>query len=140
MIFRLLRRLMKPTGSPLPAEPSASDLADVCNTNGGTDVRAEENEVRQLVEALYPELRRIAQAHMRWERLDHTWQPTALVSEAFMKLAGQPGFRWRDRSHFLMAASKAMRLLLIDYARNHAAEKHGGKLSRVPLDELRVAE
>jgi len=137
MIFKLLRRIMNPSGTPAPSGPAPEDLTDVCSAQPGQEApTAEEHEVRRLVEALYPELRRIAQAHMRWERQDHTWQPTALVSETFLKLAGQPGFRWRDRSHFLVAASKAMRLLLIDHARSHGAEKHGGKLSKIPLDDV----
>lgn len=127
--------------SPDKMSQPAEDLATVCTTGAlaNAQVAVDENEVRELVETLYPELRRIAQAHMRRERLDHTWQPTVLVSEAFMKLAGQPGFRWRDRSHFLFAASKAMRLLLIDYARKHSAEKHGGTLSKVQLEDIHSA-
>lgn len=95
-------------------------------------------ETRQLVELLYPELKRIAQMHMRRERSDHTLQPTALVSEVFLKLARQPGIEWRDRSHFLMAASRAMRFLLIDYARSHRAEKNGGALLKIELSDCDV--
>jgi RNA polymerase sigma factor (TIGR02999 family) len=142
MLYKLLRELMNSSDTYPIAGPSAEDLGDVCTTAVPADapIGAGEDEVRSLVEALYPELRRIAQAHMRRERSDHTLQPTALVSEAFMKLAGQPGFRWRDRSHFLFSASKAMRLLLIDHARRHAAEKHGGGLSKVQLDEAHAAD
>lgn len=123
--------------------PSADEVADVCSSIGPTraaDASQEIPGIRELVEALYPELRRIAQAHMRRERVDHTWQPTALVSEAFLKLAGQPGMQWRDRSHFLFAASKAMRLLLIDYARKHGAEKHGGSVKKINVADVQAVD
>jgi RNA polymerase sigma-70 factor (ECF subfamily) len=142
MLLKLLRRWMKPSVPRAGEAPSPDDLAVVCATGvpDGVGVAPDENEVRRLVELLYPELRRIAQAHMRHERRDHTLQPTALVSEAFMKLAGQAGFCWRDRSHFLFTASKAMRLLLIDHARKHRAERHGGKLTKVELEDVHSAE
>src|SRR4051794_32088038 len=73
----------------------------------------EDAETAQLVQVLYPELKRLARIHMRRERVDHTLQPTALVSEVFLKLAVRPDVHWRDRSHFLRAATRAMRLLLI---------------------------
>ena len=73
--------------------PAMADVADVINTGVRADhnLPADETELCELVVSLYPELRRIAGAHMRRERMDHTWQPTALVSEAFMKLARLEG-------------------------------------------------
>jgi RNA polymerase sigma factor (TIGR02999 family) len=148
MLFKFLSRLMNPAPSPENSALSAKDLADVCTTGAraaspdGTGESTGEagQEVQRLVEILYPELRRIAKAHMRRERMDHTWQPTALVSEAFMKLAADPNCRWRNRSHFLFAASKVMRLLLIDYGRKSKAERHGGRLLKVQLDDVHPAE
>jgi ECF sigma factor len=71
----------------------------------------------------YPELKRIAEAHMRRERPNHTLQATALVSEFFVHIARSPAFTTRTRAQFLMVASVAMRRLLVDYARARKAEK-----------------
>src|SRR5262249_11506792 len=90
----------------------------------------------QLVALLYPELRRIAESRMRTERLDHTLQPTALVNEFFLQLARQAPLSCRSRSHFLAAASQALRRLLIDHARSRAAGKRGGNPLRIQLDDF----
>jgi RNA polymerase sigma factor (TIGR02999 family) len=111
---------------------NAEDLNVVC-ASGAAGI--DPDRIRQLVETLYPELRRIAAYHMRSERRDHTLQPTALVSECFLKMVSSDDMRWKSKSHFLMAASKAMRLLLIDHARSHGAAMHGGHLVRIPLDD-----
>jgi RNA polymerase sigma-70 factor, ECF subfamily len=79
----------------------------------------------ELFEALYPELRRLADSRMRSERADHTLQPTALVNEFFLRIARQKHFAWRNRAHFLAVASRAMRRLLIDYARARNSDKRG---------------
>jgi RNA polymerase sigma factor (TIGR02999 family) len=107
-----------------PAEPEAAAVA--LGEDAGT---------AKLVELLYPELKRLARIHMRRERADHTLQPTALVSEVFLKMARQPGCEFRDRSHFLKTASRVMRYLLIDHARRHNAESHGGGTIRIELDD-----
>jgi RNA polymerase sigma factor (TIGR02999 family) len=88
----------------------------------------------QLVEAIYPQLKRIAEQHMRLERQDHTLQPTALVNEFFLILARQRRFTVNGRAHFLAIASRAMRRLLIDYARSRGAKRHGGSMTNVQLD------
>lgn len=88
----------------------------------------------QLVTRLYPELKRIAEAHMRRERPDHTLQATALVSEFFVHIAKSPGFLPRTRTQFLIVASVAMRRLLVDYARARNAEKRGGERVRVDIE------
>ncbi|HYR84535.1 MAG TPA: ECF-type sigma factor [Terriglobia bacterium] len=80
----------------------------------------------QLVELLYPQLKRLASIRMRSERNDHTLQPTALVSELFLKLARDSGWAFNNRAHFLAVASKLMRRLLIDYARAISAQKRRG--------------
>lgn len=91
----------------------------------------------RLIEAVYVELRRLAQSKMRRERADHTLQPTALVHEAFMRLVGSPG-RLENRSHFFGAAAKAMERVLIDHARSKAADKRGGGGKRVSLQDVTV--
>jgi RNA polymerase sigma-70 factor, ECF subfamily len=89
--------------------------------------------LEHLLPLLYAELHEIAARHMHGERADHTLQPTALVHEAFLRLAGSNG-SFEDRTHFLRAASQAMRRVLVDHARARNAAKRGGAL-RVTLDE-----
>jgi RNA polymerase sigma factor (TIGR02999 family) len=89
----------------------------------------------QLYEAVYSELRRVAGGLMRRERNDHTLQPTALVHEAYLRLVDQSLVRWENRAHFFGIAARAMRQILVDYARRHNAQKRGGDLHRVTLEE-----
>jgi RNA polymerase sigma factor (TIGR02999 family) len=80
----------------------------------------------ELVPHLYRELRRLAQWQMDRGTPGMTLQPTALVHEAYLRLADQTRADWRDRAHFVAVASRVMRNLLIDHARGKAAEKRGG--------------
>lgn len=89
----------------------------------------------ELYQQLYDALRRLAASHLRGEREDHTLTPTALVHEAYLALAGQEA-DWRDHSHMLAVASRAMRRLLIDYARRRHAIKRGGHAVHVPLEHV----
>ena len=86
-----------------------------------------------LFEALHDELVRIAAVQMRRQRRDHTLQPTALVNEAYLKLFNADTPSFRDRAHFMAAASRAMRCVLVDMARGRAADKRGGERVRVTL-------
>jgi RNA polymerase sigma factor (TIGR02999 family) len=86
----------------------------------------DESVLNELVAVLYDELRRIAGRHLRGERRAHTLQPTALVAEAYLKLAGEGEQQFTDRVHFLAVASRVMRQVLIDYARGRAAKKRLG--------------
>jgi RNA polymerase sigma factor (TIGR02999 family) len=92
----------------------------------------------ELVSAMYPELKRIAEARMRGERFDHTLQPTALVNEFFLEIARTEGMNWRNRKHFLAVASQVMRRFLIDYGRSHSADRRGGSVIRVRLADLEL--
>ena len=92
----------------------------------------------RLFAAAYQQLRRMAAARMRSERAGHTLQPTALVNEAYLKLISQRGANWQNRAHFFAVASKVMRRILVDYARNRLAEKRGGGQPPLPLDEALV--
>jgi RNA polymerase sigma-70 factor, ECF subfamily len=94
--------------------------------------------VEGLLPLLYDELRRVAARQLRRERSDHTLQPTALVNEVFLKLVDQRDVAWQNRAHFLAVAAQAMRRILVDYARTRGAEKRGGQLARVTLDEAIV--
>lgn len=79
--------------------------------------------LERLMDRVYVDLRKIAQNQFRRERRDHTLQPTALVNELFVKLRDQDRVEWRNRSQFYAVASRLMRRLLIDYARERGREK-----------------
>jgi len=79
--------------------------------------------VNELAAALYHELHRLAARHLRRERPEHTLQTTALVHEAFLKLAGEGEQQFVDTPHFLAVASRVMRQVLVDYARARASQK-----------------
>jgi len=85
-------------------------------------------------EHVYDELRRLAQHHLGRERSGHTLSATALVNEAFMKLAGQDRARWANRAQFFSVASTAMRRILVNYARDRSRHKRGGDAERIDLD------
>jgi RNA polymerase sigma factor (TIGR02999 family) len=84
---------------------------------------------------LYDELRRIAARHLGRERPNHTLQPTELVHEAYVRLVDSTRCEWKDRTHFLAVASRAMRRILVDHARSRSREKRWGGLQKVSLDE-----
>jgi RNA polymerase sigma factor (TIGR02999 family) len=87
-----------------------------------------------LVEAVYPELRRIAARQFKSERQGHTLQPTALVNEAYVRLAQQqPGKHWQDRTHFFAVAARVVRAVLVDHARARQAVKRGSGAESVEL-------
>jgi len=88
----------------------------------------------RLIDAVYDELRRVARRHLRGER-DHSLAPTALVHEAYLKLADSPGVRVQNRGHFLGLASRVMRHLLVDHARTRRAAKRGQGIASVQLEE-----
>lgn len=93
------------------------------------------SETDRLFEILYPELRQIAQRHLKQEREDHTLQPTSLVHEAYVRLSGSAGPYWRDRVHFLAVASRVMRHVLVDHARSRRRSKRRGRHLHVSLDQ-----
>lgn len=119
----------------MEAETTDKDLQDtVCGlleriNQGDEDARS------ALFEALYPALRRNAQAKMRDQPLSHTLQATALVGEVFLKLVRPSNQGYRDRDHFLSAASRAMRHVLVDHARKQSAQKRSGQREALELDE-----
>ena len=93
-----------------------------------------------LVPLVYDELRRVAHGQLGRERQGHTLGTTAVVHEAYFKLAGQKRVEWADRSHFFAVATQAMRRILVDYARRYRAEKRGGALERVSLSDAMLVE
>jgi RNA polymerase sigma-70 factor, ECF subfamily len=88
-----------------------------------------------LFDVLYRELRRLAEGAMRAERANHTLQPTALVHEAFLRLAGDHG-RFESRAHFLGVAASAMRRVLVDHARGRNSQKRGSGTTLVTVNDL----
>ncbi len=93
----------------------------------------------RLLPLVYAQLRRIAQKHLRDENSGHTLQPTALVHEVYVRLAGHNPPNLRDRVHFLSLAAQVMRQVLIDHARVKFAQKRGGRQEKLSLDEAQEA-
>lgn len=92
----------------------------------------------QLYERVYRELKAMAGARLVQERSGHTLQATALVNEAYLRLA--PGDeQWENRAHFFGSAARAMRRILVDHARRHQASKRGGDVRQVTFADLDVA-
>lgn len=90
----------------------------------------------RLMPILYRELRRLAAERMQHERPGHTLQATALVHEAYVRLAELHDIQWRDRSHFIAIAARTMRRVLVDHARSQRAEKRGGDAVHITLAEM----
>jgi RNA polymerase sigma-70 factor (ECF subfamily) len=89
----------------------------------------------ELTPLVYDELRRVAHRHLSGQRPDHTLQTTALVNEVYLRLADQTNPRWQNRAHFFAVAARAMRQILVSYARTQQAQKRGGGAFKVDLDE-----
>jgi RNA polymerase sigma factor (TIGR02999 family) len=94
----------------------------------------------ELLPLVYEELRRLAAIRMAQESAGQTLQPTALVHEAWLQLAGSGDRNWQNRAHFFGAAADAMRRILIDKARRKSRLKHGGGQSRLNIDGLELAQ
>ena len=90
----------------------------------------------RLTPVVYDELRKIAHRQLGAERSDHTLSTTALVHEAYLKLVDQTRAHWTDRGQFFAVAARAMRRILVDYARRHCALRRGGTHRQVMFDEL----
>jgi len=111
-----------------------SDLATLL---GELDVGNDEA-VAGLVVQLYSELRGLASSYLRRERSDHTLQTTALVHEAYLRLADQREVVWKNREQFMGVAAQLMRRILVDYSRGHDAKKRGQGFEKVFLEEAKV--
>src|SRR5205823_14656132 len=92
----------------------------------------------ELTPLVYEELRRLAHHFMEGQRPEHTLQTTALVNEAYMRLADQTKPSWQNRAHFFAVAARAMRQILVNYARSNRAQKRGGGALKVELDEAAI--
>lgn len=94
-----------------------------------------DKEAAELVVLLYSELRRLASHYLQRERREHTLQTTALVHEAYLRLADQREVHWKNREQFLGVAAQLMRRILVDHSRGHDAKKRGRGFERVFLEE-----
>jgi len=101
--------------------------------------RGEGQSAVDLLPLVYDELRRLAAHRLAGERREHTLQPTALVHEAWLKIAGADARTWQGRQHFFTAAAEAMRRILVDRARRRLAAKRGAGAERVDLAEADIA-
>jgi RNA polymerase sigma factor (TIGR02999 family) len=115
-----------------------SQPADITRLLGQLRGR-QDGALAQLLPLVYPELRKIAEAYMRKQSQQHTLQPTALLNEAYLKLAGAEEHDYRDRAHFYAVAAAVMRNILVDHARAKRAEKRGGGITLLPLQEDHAA-
>jgi RNA polymerase sigma factor (TIGR02999 family) len=101
--------------------------------------QGDSNAAEELLPLVYEELRKLAAVRMANEKLGQTLQPTALVHEAWLKIAGEGGEPFANRGHFFKAAASAMQQILIDIARRKQRLKHGGNLAGEKLHESRIA-
>jgi RNA polymerase sigma-70 factor (ECF subfamily) len=92
----------------------------------------------ELTPLVYEELRRLAHHYMEGQSPDHTLQTTALVNEAYLRLADQTNPNWQSRAHFFAVAARAMRQIVVDYARSQRSQKRGGGRVRIELDESAI--
>jgi RNA polymerase sigma-70 factor (ECF subfamily) len=97
--------------------------------------RGDRTALDKLTPLIYDELRRTAHRCVRRERNGNTLQTTALVNEAYLRLAGQEKPVWQNRAHFFAVTAQVMRHILTDHARRRRYAKHGGELQQVPLEE-----
>lgn len=111
-------------------DPNPGEVTRLLKAMHEGDPAAAEN----LLPLVYAELHRIAAAYMRRERDGHTLQATALINEAYLRLVGED-IEWTNRSHFIGLAAHVMRRVLVDYARQHNAERRAGGLKRVEMDD-----
>ena len=118
------------TNDPIPAATQVTQI--LLNWRGG-----DADAAARLMPIVYDELRRLARDYLRRERVGHTLQPTALVHEAYLRLVDDNSVSWQSRAHFYGIAAKLMRRILVDHARARNAEKRGGQIEKVPLDEAR---
>lgn len=98
--------------------------------------RGDREALEELMPLVYAELRHLADHYMRGERHDHTLQPTALVHEAFLRLAGNSEPKFNNRVHFYGAAAQAMRRILVDHARRRGAVRRGSDPTFLTLDNV----
>jgi RNA polymerase sigma factor (TIGR02999 family) len=113
----------------MPTITTSQNLTELLLEWGAGDGDA----LEKLTPLVYNELRRVAHRYMRHERSGHTLQTTALVNEAYLRLAGENRIDWESRNHFFAVMARVMRHVLTDHARRRSYAKHGGALRQVSL-------
>ena len=117
--------------------PSAREVTELLNQWAGGDNAAGE----KVLPLVYGELRRIAKRSLKRRGTSQTLQTTAVVHEAYLRLVGDRGRQWENRTHFFGVAAKAMRQILVDYARASSAAKRGGEQKAIELnDDLVISD
>ena len=111
-----------------------SDVTRILDAIHQGDVTAAD----ELLPIVYHELRKLAAHKMACEAPGQTLQPTALVHEAWLRIAGSENQPWENRAHYFAAAAEAMRRILIEKARHRQRQRHGGGQERVDLDEITI--
>ena len=112
------------------------DLTRLLHAWGAGDAAA----LNELMPHVHAELHRIARLHMAGERPMHTLQASALINEAYIRLAGWEGVPWKNRCQFFAVSAQVMRRILVDHARTRDAHKRGGLANRVTLDTSVIAK
>jgi RNA polymerase sigma factor (TIGR02999 family) len=115
-------------------EPDRGNLTELLLAWGEGDAGA----LEKLTPLVYDHLHRLARHYMAGERPGHTLQATALVNEAYMRLADCSRLQWQNRAQFFAVAAQAMRRILVDFARSRRNQKHGGDLHQTSFDEALV--
>lgn len=118
-----------------PMDQSAANVTQLLRAAASGQRR----DVDALMSAIYDDLRRLAFGQLRGERCEHTLQPTALVHEAYLKLIDQRSTEWKDRGHFFSVASRVIRRILVDHARERRAQKRGGDIARRAIETADIA-
>jgi RNA polymerase sigma-70 factor, ECF subfamily len=117
--------------------PDRTDPPESADPITGLLVRLQEGNKEaeaELVPLVYQELHRLARRYMRGERQGHTLQTSALVNEAYMRLAGERDIAWKNRAHFFGVSAQIMRRILVDHARTRNAQKRGGPAQKISLE------
>ena len=118
----------------MPPSPPAHQITQMLVRWRAGDQRA----LDELMPLVYDELHRLAAHYLRGERRGHTLQTSALVNEAYLRLAGHEEIQWQNRAHFFAIAAQAMRRILVDHSRRRGNQKRGGDVPKVALDEALI--
>jgi len=126
-----------------PSQHSAPDPTPAVNPHDASlllsrAAAGDTDAANSLLPLVYEQLRRAAQIKMASERTGHTLAATALVHEAYLKLAGPRDIPWQNRAHFYAAAAEAMRQILIDHAKSRSRKKRGGELGKIQLEAAEI--
>jgi RNA polymerase sigma factor (TIGR02999 family) len=126
---------MTPSGTHGPDEPGRDQITRLLASVRNGDRRA----IDSVFNLVYAELHQSARRQLARARPGQTLNTTVLVHEAYLKLVDSANADWQDRGHFFAVAAKAMRQIIIDYARQASRKKRGGNMQRIPLDGIDVA-